>query len=51
LFSPAAKPTVAGAMNTYLTYSFAMAFGGALIVFALFFLGLHDSPAKLDTAQ
>ena len=38
-------------MKTYLTYGFAMAFGGALVVFALFFLGMHDSPEKLDTAQ
>jgi len=40
-----------GAMKTYLTYGFAMAFGGALVVFAMFFLGLHDKPEKLDTAQ
>ena len=38
-------------MKTYLTYGFAMAFGGALVVFAMFFLGMHDSPAKFDTAQ
>ena len=38
-------------MKTYLTYGFAMALGGALISFAMFFLGLHDSPSKLDLAQ
>ena len=38
-------------MKTYLTYGFAMAFGGALVVFALFFLGMHESAEKLDTAQ
>lgn len=38
-------------MKHYLTYGFAMALGGALVVFGLFFLGLHDSPDKLDTAQ
>lgn len=38
-------------MKTYLTYGFAMAFGGAVLLFALFFLGFHDNPAKLDTAQ
>ena len=38
-------------MKTYLTYGFAMAFGGALVVFAMFFLGMHDSAEKLDTAQ
>jgi hypothetical protein len=38
-------------MKTYLTYGFAMALGGALISFAMFFLGLHDTPSKLDMAQ
>lgn len=38
-------------MKTYLTYGFAMALGGALVSFAMFFLGLHDSPSQLDTAQ
>ena len=38
-------------MKTCLTYGFAMAFGGMLVVFAMFFLGMHDSPEKLDTAQ
>ncbi len=38
-------------MKTYLTYGFAMAFGGAVLLFALFFLGFHDNAAKLDTAQ
>jgi hypothetical protein len=41
----------AASMKTYLTYGFAMAFGGALVVFALFFLGMHASAEKLDTAQ
>ena len=38
-------------MKTYLTYGFAMAFGGALVVLALYFLGMHDSADKFDTAQ
>jgi hypothetical protein len=38
-------------MKTYLTYGFAMAFGVAVLMLALFFLGFHDNPAKLDTAQ
>jgi hypothetical protein len=38
-------------MKTYLTYGFGMALGGALLSFAMFFAGFHDSPAKLDTAQ
>ena len=38
-------------MKTYLTYGFAMALGGALVSLAMFLLGLHDSPSKLDTAQ
>ena len=41
----------AAAMKTYLTYGFAMAFGGALVVLALYFLGMHDSADKFDTAQ
>lgn len=28
-----------------------MALGGALVSLAMFLLGLHDSPSKLDTAQ
>ena len=38
-------------MKTYLTYGGAMAIGGALLTFALYFLGLHSDPAKLGAAQ
>ncbi len=38
-------------MKTYLTYGFYLAFASALLVFALYFLGLHDSAEKLGTAQ
>jgi hypothetical protein len=38
-------------MKTYLTYGGAMAIGGALLTFALFFSGLHSDAAKLGTAQ
>ena len=38
-------------MKTYLTYGFAMAFVGALLNFAFYFLGYHSDPAKLQTAQ
>lgn len=37
-------------MKTYLTYGFYMAFGSALIVFALYFLGFHSDVAKIDLA-
>ncbi len=37
-------------MKTYLTYGFYMAFGSALIVFALYFLGFHSEAAKIDLA-
>ena len=38
-------------MKTYLTYGFYMALGNALIVFVLYFSGLHSEAAKLDLAQ
>ena len=38
-------------MKIYLTYGGAMAIANALVMFALFFAGLHDTSAKLDTAQ
>lgn len=38
-------------MKTYLTYGFAMALAGALLTLALFFMGYHSDPAKLQTAQ
>jgi len=38
-------------MKTYLTYGFYMALGNALIVFALYFFGMHSEAAKLDLAQ
>lgn len=38
-------------MKTYLTYGFAMALAGALLVLALFFLGFHSAPEKIGTAQ
>ncbi|MBS0631237.1 MAG: DUF4199 domain-containing protein [Verrucomicrobia bacterium] len=38
-------------MKTYLTYGFAMALAGALLTLALFFMGYHNDPAKLQTAQ
>ncbi len=38
-------------MKTYLTYGFYMSFASALLIFGLYFLGLHDSAEKLGTAQ
>jgi hypothetical protein len=38
-------------MKTYLTYGFAMALAGGLLTLALFFLGYHTDPEKLETAQ
>jgi hypothetical protein len=38
-------------MKTYLTYGFVLALGGALVTLALFFLGYHSDPQKLQTAQ
>ncbi|MSU23600.1 MAG: DUF4199 domain-containing protein [Opitutus sp.] len=38
-------------MKTYLTYGFYMALGSALLVLAVFFLGLHSDPTKLSLAQ
>ena len=37
-------------MKTYLTYGFYLSCASALLVFALYFLGLHDSVEKLGTA-
>jgi hypothetical protein len=38
-------------MKTYLTYGFYTSLASALLVFALYFSGLHDSADKLGTAQ
>jgi len=38
-------------MKTYLTYGFYLALGNALIVFALYFFGMHSEVSKLDLAQ
>lgn len=38
-------------MKTYLTYGFIWALAGALLTFALFFLGFHSAPEKLQTGQ
>jgi hypothetical protein len=38
-------------MKLALTYGAAMAIAGAILVLVLFFAGLHDSVAKLQTAQ
>jgi hypothetical protein len=38
-------------MKTYLTYGFYTSLAGALLIFALYFLGLHDNADKLGTAQ
>lgn len=45
------KVIVSNTMKTYLTYGFYMALGNALIVFALYFFGLHSEATKLDLAQ
>ena len=38
-------------MKTYLTHGFYLSCASALLVFALYFLGLHDSVEKLGTAS
>jgi hypothetical protein len=38
-------------MKTFLTYGFYTSLASALLIFALYFLGLHDSAEKLGTAQ
>lgn len=38
-------------MKTYVTYGFVWALAGALLTFALFFLGFHSAPEKLQTGQ
>ncbi|MCC6415314.1 MAG: DUF4199 domain-containing protein [Opitutaceae bacterium] len=38
-------------MKTSLTYGFIMALGTSLVSLALFFLGFHDDPAKVQTSQ
>lgn len=38
-------------MKTYLTFGFVMALAGALLTLALFFLGYHSDPAKIQTGQ
>lgn len=38
-------------MKTYLIYGSASAFGGTLVVLAVYFLGWHDTPDKLDLAN
>lgn len=38
-------------MKTYLTYGFYTSVASALLIFALYFLGLHDRADKLGTAQ
>lgn len=36
-------------MKTPLTYGFAMAVAGAVLTFAMFFMGFHDTPEKMDS--
>jgi hypothetical protein len=38
-------------MKTYLTYGLIWALAGALLTFALFFLGFHSAPEKLQAGQ
>ncbi len=38
-------------MKTYLTYGLVMAIAGALLTLALFLLGFHTDPVKLQSAQ
>ncbi len=38
-------------MKTYLTYGFSLSFATALLIFALYFLGFHESAAKLGAAN
>jgi hypothetical protein len=51
LFSAREFTIVTPAMKTYVTYGFIWALAGALLTFALFFLGFHSAPEKLQTGQ
>lgn len=38
-------------MKTYLAFGFALALAGSVLTFALYLLGFHSDPAKVDTGQ